>query len=300
MEIVATKKNRRSPEEHFHLSRSRPFHFYSGAISTAKDREQLATPVRWSLHYELEIALCLDGCVRFLFGEDSRQYTAGDAWFVGSWEPHNREILSDSYEVTGLVFRPEVLTNDLSPEALEIDWVWPFQSNLAARPVVPEDKRSSVIDLGRRMQAYGGVDNPLRQVRMKGLLFELLALVLEPDILRQAENGVRVHESERLRPALALVNQRQDRVTVDEAAEACALSRSSFTTLFRRRMGVSFSQFALRRRLGSAAEAIDQGSLPLKAIAQQWGFANESHLNRVFRKYMGCTPTEYRSKRKQV
>lgn len=285
------------PIEHYDLTRANPFYFIGTEYrlancpgGTARKRS------RWSLHHELEVTVCLEGRVRRFFGDDAKVYGAGDVWFVGSWEPHAIEVLEEPNRTAVLIFPPDLLTDHPPPEAPGIDWGWPFKSPLAKRPVVPEEQRGRVLDIGERICRCGRDEGPFAPVRMHGLLFELLSLVYEWHGAEVRHDVGATRDQQRLRPAIRLVNSRQDRVTIDEAAAACGVGRSAFTELFRRVMGVSFAQFALRHRFGRAAEAVAEGELPIKAIARQWGFANESHLTRVFRQFLGCTPGEHRAR----
>jgi AraC-like DNA-binding protein len=50
-------------------------------------------------------------------------------------------------------------------------------------------------------------------------------------------------------------------------------------------------------RIGKSAELLISSSLNVTEIAEQCGFGGASYFTETFRKIMGCTPTEYRSKR---
>lgn len=52
-----------------------------------------------------------------------------------------------------------------------------------------------------------------------------------------------------------------------------------------------------RRRVQTAAILMENGDLPLAAIAAQAGFCDQSHMNRSFRKFLGRTPAAARSTR---
>ena len=66
---------------------------------------------------------------------------------------------------------------------------------------------------------------------------------------------------------------------------------------FRRHFGKSLSQFVRERRLLRAAELMCCDGLPLAEVALQCGFYDQSHFTHAFRKLMGDSPAEYRSRR---
>ncbi|MFQ9396005.1 MAG: helix-turn-helix domain-containing protein [Lachnospiraceae bacterium] len=47
-------------------------------------------------------------------------------------------------------------------------------------------------------------------------------------------------------------------------------------------------------RIGAACDQLLSGSDPVSSIATGCGYSNISYFNRMFRKYMHCTPKEYR------
>jgi AraC family transcriptional regulator len=62
---------------------------------------------------------------------------------------------------------------------------------------------------------------------------------------------------------------------------------------FRRRYGCTIGEYLRERRVDIASAAL-RGPHPISRIAHDTGFADHSHLTRVFRRAVGVTPTEYR------
>jgi len=103
----------------------------------------------------------------------------------------------------------------------------------------------------------------------------------------------------RILPAIELTStppERTRRVTVAQAAAACKLSATQFRVLFHRAMGVSFGRFELRKRLARASYLLVTTDLPIDALADQCGFADRSHLHRMFTRLHGATPGAHRAR----
>ena len=66
---------------------------------------------------------------------------------------------------------------------------------------------------------------------------------------------------------------------------------------FRQAYGESLSTYVLRRRVELACAALANDELPLARVAQEAGFADQSHLCRSFRRVTGLTPGAWRSRR---
>jgi AraC family transcriptional regulator len=63
---------------------------------------------------------------------------------------------------------------------------------------------------------------------------------------------------------------------------------------FPRYFNASFSDYIRKVRIGKARAMLADDSMPLSAIAVDCGFSDQSHFIRVFRKFTGVTPLEYR------
>ena len=67
--------------------------------------------------------------------------------------------------------------------------------------------------------------------------------------------------------------------------------------LFKKRMNMSFSEYVNMRRVERGRELLLDGDDTVINISCKIGFNNVTYFNRVFKKYYGVTPSEYRQKR---
>ncbi len=90
----------------------------------------------------------------------------------------------------------------------------------------------------------------------------------------------------------------QDQLSQDLSLEALArqigFSPYHFARLFRQTTGESPHQFVLRQRIEHAQHLLAEGRAPLAHVAVESGFADQSHLTRVFKRHLGLTPRAYR------
>ncbi|MBS4727458.1 helix-turn-helix transcriptional regulator [Mycobacterium sp. SM1] len=84
-------------------------------------------------------------------------------------------------------------------------------------------------------------------------------------------------------------------ITLDDLAASVALSRYHFARRFRQSTGTSPHDFVLRQRVERAKILLARTGDPLAHIATRCGFADQSHLTRVFSKYVSVTPGRYRA-----
>lgn len=94
---------------------------------------------------------------------------------------------------------------------------------------------------------------------------------------------------------VALIEEDESLLTVDEVAAATGTSARTVQRLARRYVGLTPLAMIHRRRLQHAAELLrTEPDVPMADIAADLGYADQAHLIRDFRKVLGFTPGGYR------
>lgn len=83
-------------------------------------------------------------------------------------------------------------------------------------------------------------------------------------------------------------------VTVDDMAEAVAVSRSGLTRKMKTLMGVTPADFMRETRLTRAASLLTGTTRPIKEIAAECGFSDINYFGKSFKSWSGHTPRAYR------
>jgi AraC family transcriptional regulator len=97
------------------------------------------------------------------------------------------------------------------------------------------------------------------------------------------------------RRAKEILSANLDRgVPLKDVAQECRLSLSHFSRAFRSSMGVAPHSWLLTRRIEVAKQKLRDSRLPLAEVALACGFADQSHLTRVFTRMVGVSPGTWR------
>jgi AraC-like DNA-binding protein len=89
-----------------------------------------------------------------------------------------------------------------------------------------------------------------------------------------------------------------EEVRLEDIAGAAGLSTFHFARLFRQATGMAPHRYVVQVRVGKVKELLGEGELCLAAIADEAGFADQSHMSRVFKRLMGMTPKTFRRDRR--
>jgi len=135
-----------------------------------------------------------------------------------------------------------------------------------------------------------------------GLLVESLSCQLAVHILRRhahvlfrethAQEGLTFRQERAVRDYIH--EHLGDDLTLDELAGSVALSRYHFARRFRVSTGTTPHEYVLQQRVARARTLLTRTNYSLLDIALTCGFADQSHLNRVFKKHAGVPPGQYR------
>jgi AraC-like DNA-binding protein len=81
-------------------------------------------------------------------------------------------------------------------------------------------------------------------------------------------------------------------------ASHCGLSRSYFSRAFKISMGLPPHRWLMHHRIARAQEMLARPDESIAEIAVSCGFADQSHLTRVFHSVVGASPAAWRRQRK--
>lgn len=85
-------------------------------------------------------------------------------------------------------------------------------------------------------------------------------------------------------------------LSVPALARRSAMSERNFARAFRRETGMTPAAYVEGARVESARIALESGDLPLESIARQAGFGTVETLRRAFRRRVGVSPVDYRTR----
>ncbi len=87
-------------------------------------------------------------------------------------------------------------------------------------------------------------------------------------------------------------NLAQD-LSILDLATLTGMSESHFSRSFKRSVGIAPYQYLMQQRVERAKQLLEKRTIAISTIALDCGFANQTHLTKVFRQMTGITPKAY-------
>ena len=91
-----------------------------------------------------------------------------------------------------------------------------------------------------------------------------------------------------------LINDLESKITIDELSERYGISKTNLKNCFKEVYGKPIYKWRKEYKLDYACRLIEKGDLNISEISKQVGYSSPSKFSQAFKKYVGCTPSEYR------
>lgn len=106
-----------------------------------------------------------------------------------------------------------------------------------------------------------------------------------------------VQDEQRVKQAILYIQEHfMETVTLEDIAGSIMVSKSECCRCFKRTLNTTPFEYLMKYRIMESTKRMHRKPQEsISEIAGSVGFNNTSYYNKIFRKYMDCTPTEYRN-----
>jgi AraC-like DNA-binding protein len=139
--------------------------------------------------------------------------------------------------------------------------------------------------------------------RQVGMLAEYLILLYEQFLTTQGSLGVeraaRSHKENYLieQATTYIQTHYAEPISLRTIAGHCYCNVSYLSGLFKMKTGSTITDHIHRTRLAKAMHLLDVSNLPITDISHRTGYSDSNYFARVFRKYIGKSPLQYRRRK---
>ena len=136
-------------------------------------------------------------------------------------------------------------------------------------------------------------------MQIKGIVYRLMTHILrnyKAETLSQKEVSVKKNRMIKINDILSYISEHYNsKITTSSLAQKFYLNEHYFCHFFKEATGQSPIGYINRLRTEKAAVLLKNTNLNITQTAMNVGFENLNYFTRVFKKYMGMTPREYKN-----
>lgn len=227
----------------------------------------------------LELLYIAEECGRYLVGNYEYAVTEGDFIICNSNIPHGEDPFQEH--------RIQTYCLVLTGAKLEIAE--------DERPILSLGKGNpfgellpKIYDMFHKKHGYSEV---CRHFAL-GIYFLLQRMLIE----RSANpNPIRKKREQLVYRILDYINEHYaEPLTLEKISSEFFISQSNLSHCFKKETGLSPMQYMMQRRIGEAQSLLVETSTAIQDIEYRLGFSDSAHFSKMFKKYVGVTPKEYR------
>ena len=247
----------------------------------------------WHFHPELELVYIEGANAKRHVGDHISEFNENDLVLIGSNIPH----LNFDHGIT-TNYRQEVLhiapsfkdqTLDALPELKQIDRLLELSKYGIAFSGVTKTEVGALLKELYTLEPFAFFMSVMTILKRLSTSKEFELLHKTPFINKYNEK-----EQKRLRTIYAFIDERyQGKISLDEVASLCNLTKPAFCRYFKKNTGSTFIQFLNQYRVSQAKRYLLLGN-NVTETCFACGFESLSYFNRSFKKIVGENPSAFK------
>ena len=235
-------------------------------------------PMHWHDYIELEIVTA--GEIEHIVNNTSTVVSRGSAYIMTSCDFHMLTAKSEAKLLNLSIMRGKL---DPQLENYLESGVGKFNCTFS------DEQLNSLVELFERGIRESGTE-PFSALMKKNIAEELIITLIRACVL---EDSMTVPHT--VHKVINIVNDRfMNPLKLRGIADELFISPNYLGALFKSKVGVSFSRYLTMIRLRYACGLLDSTNKTITDVAIESGFASSEYFLAVFKKFMKCTPSEYR------
>ena len=263
--------------------------------------------IPWQWHPELEVIIVNHGTIKFMTSDESIELTPGEGVVINANVMHSVVPATEDANCSmySMMFHPKFLFG-LGGVMISEKYLLPVTNNKSFQYLIirDEDERTShILNHVNEIIAYNLLKQFGYELKTKSRLcsfwLDLLTIVIPHEMPKKILKSITVDEARTKDMILYIEANYAEKITLDDLAASVHISRSECCRCFKRALNLTPIEYLMRFRISTAATMIQNNSPAARSFSElafAVGFNNASYFNKVFREYLGCTPSEYKKK----
>ncbi len=261
----------------------------------AFDKNYVGMTFDFHFHRELEFLCVKSGRMKIVTNTDEYNATKGEVVFINSRVPHETYFCEPGTDNILVQFASpdtcntpirylEEFTDKLNTECFVFDKSSPYAPML----------EKCMKDMSRE---YSDREKGYRQF-IEAIKNTMMGILYRAEVLSEKNSVLNEKSMQKILPVINYVDENcKNEISLDTVCNAFHFNSSYFSRMFRRTTGKTFTEYLNFVRI-SKAKAMLEEDYTVSETAYSVGFASLSYFDRVFKKYVRCSPNDYKKSNK--
>ncbi|MGN0299054.1 MAG: helix-turn-helix domain-containing protein [Lachnospiraceae bacterium] len=256
----------------------------------------------WHWHPEIELTLFVEGSMEYQVNDRVYHVQKGDGLFCNSNALHSGHMLQGkNCEYISITFHPR-LVYGFENSLLFEKYIHPLTSDSSLGAIHFNQMDAWHTSVIQRLIAINQLymeQNETWEMQIVILLQQIMLLIYQNRHEMTRGHAADSATFERVSIILGYIHQHyMEKITLEDIADTIHICRSECCRFFKESTGMALFEYLIQYRIQQSAALLSSTDLSITEIAMRTGFATPSYFTKIFRRQMGCTPREYREKKK--
>lgn len=273
---------------------------YPVEIVTIDDSTRNADLICWHKHDEIEFQYILEGQVSINCDEETLYACEGDIVFINQGVQHfSSSACSQQCRTRSVIANPAFIFG-FGQSNMHRKFIYPVIhcSTLKSLLITPANNNYDSCYSNMQEIFQLNQDKPSGyELLTKAHLLQLWKLLYDNlPATDAAAPRIFTQDEQRIKSAISYIHAHfMEPITLEDIANSILVSKSECCRCFKRVLNATPFEYLMKYRiLETARQMHKKTNESISEIAGSAGFNNTSYYNKIFKKLMGCTPTQYR------
>ena len=252
-------------------------------------------------HTYFEIIFIREGNGCHMLNGNTLPYQKGDIFLLGPEDYHHFNIETHTTFAfirftENFVKEPGIPKHKSWQGVIDSLFTSEYQSNGS---IVKREEEKRVLDnlLTVLIYEYQNRKSEAYEVIIESLMKALSSILIRNLIQQAKPKDRKMHPAKLIDKLLIHIRQnisKPEKLKMECLSKEFNYSATYLSTYFKRQVGDSLQHYILKYKLSLVANALQNSDKTISSISFEYGFTDESHLSKIFRKYYGHSPGNFR------
>ncbi len=252
-------------------------------------------------HTDFELSYIMNGEGVYHFADGECKISQGDLFVIGSNQVHCITQVDESSPIMllNVQFEPRMIwspgSGTIGEEYLEL-----FNGKYEKLDRQSE-YYASIADKMLKIQTEAYAKKAGYHIMIKSYLAEIFALLMRNygEVCKSDKAKINVDRLMCMDRAVTYINEHlSEPLTLEGIARVSGLSRTYFSSVFTALNGLKPWDYITIKRIEKSKAVLSESDIPIIDVALKCGYENISNFNRMFRRIVGISPSEYRKQKR--